>query len=262
MKRLALALAATFAILSAQPKTQPKKDFERYFLPTNGDTITINEIDNMRKFLRNNGWDGKTFESWLGTVNGVSKGFACNYDLSDTHITWRDALEYGGLCVNFSVFNAAAAKASGSEYAMAVIRGISVYLGKEGNVTDLKIPLMSETESHMVCFVKGKDGKIYAGSRGLEEVRGDTVDGFPIWENSGGSKDIVIYPLLENWPDGVEHGINILPNYLRWAFKNNYFVKINTDGFKEKDWEKTWPLVVEYLKRGYIIILTRGEPRW
>jgi hypothetical protein len=261
MKKLAVALAATFAILSAQPKTNPK-EFERYFLPTNGDTITIDRMDSMRKFLRNNGWDGKTFESWLKTVNGISKWLPYDYDASDTYITWTDAVDYGGLCVNFSVFNAATAKAAGLECALAVIRGASVWLDKEGNVTRLGPGLIPEPESHMVCFVVGKDGKIYAGSRGLSEVKRDTVDGFPIWENSGGAKDVILYPLLENWPDGVEHGTNILPNYLQWAFKNKYFVKINTDGFKEEDWKNTWPDVVKYLKKGYVVIFTRGEPKW
>ncbi len=261
MKKLALALAATFAILSAQPKTQPKKDFERYFLPTSGDTITINEIDSMRKFLKSNEWDGKTFESWLETVNRISKWFSYDYDMSDTHITWKDALEYGGLCVNFSVFNATAAKAAGLEYAMAVIRGASVWMDKKGKVTGLGSALVSETQSHMVCFVIGEKGKVYAGSRGVEEVRGDTVDGWPVWDHSGGTKNIVLYPLLDYWPEGAGRE-NIVDEYFKYKLKNDLVVKINTDGFGPSEWEALWPFVVKYLKNGYVVIFTRGEPKW
>ncbi|MEM4362200.1 MAG: hypothetical protein QXL47_00390 [Candidatus Anstonellales archaeon] len=253
-----MVFATTCALLFAQPKTQ--KDFERYFLPTTGDTITIHKIDSMRIFLKNNGWDGKTFESWLRTVNEIAKLFPYNYDTPDAHITWEDAVEYGGLCVNFSVFNATAAEAGKVEYVMAVIRGAYVDLDRKGNVMGLRPALTGE--GHMICFVLGNDENIYAGSRGLKEVKGDTVDGLRIWDYSEGTKNAVIYPLLKSWPEGVGHGTNVLASYFKWALENNQIVKINTDNLNKNAWRKTWLITLEYLKRGYIIIFTRGEDIW
>lgn len=258
MKKLAVALAATLAILSAKP-TETKKHFEQYFQPTHGDTITIHKTDSMRVFLKNAGWDG-TFESLMKTINDIR--FPDGYDENDNNYDWLDAINYGGVCIHGSIFLYTALKTAGFSPVMGIIRGCFVELDKKGDVVRISAGLVPENESHMVCFVE-KNGKVYAGSQGLEEVKGDTVDlGLTIWHFGSEYKNVMIYPLLTYWPKGAAFGDNVLPGYIDYLFKNGMFIKINTDGFSSSDWQNIWPDVVKYLKKGCMVVFTRGEPKW
>lgn len=261
MKKLVVALAATFTLLSAQPKTQPK-EFERYFLPTNGDTITIHNTDSMKVFLKNKGWDGKTFESLMKTINDID--FEHGDDSTDNNITWEDATNYGGFCIVGSTFIYTALKTAGLNPVFGVVRAAFVKLDKQGNVIGLSAGIVSEPTSHMICFVD-VDGKVYAGSEEIGDLDSDIIDpaiSSTVWDFAEGYKNVVVYPLMIKWPSEIEHGTNVVDNYLRYKFKHGLFVKINTDGFKPEDWEKVWLDAVEHLKKGYVIIFTRGEPRW
>ena len=259
MKKLAVALAATCTFLLAQPKTQT---FERYFLPTSGDTVTIEKIDSMKIFLKKNGWDGKTFESLVQTIDRIN--FPHWYDGTDKNFSWKDAVEYGGLCTVGSTFLYTALEAAGLDPVIGVVRAAYVEISKKGGVVKLGAGIVPEVTSHMVCLVN-VNGEIYAGAEKIRMIKGDTIDPIiarSVWDFAEGYKSVIIYPLMQAWPPEIENRTNVVDNYLRYKFENNLFIKINTDGFGPSQWKETWPVVVEYLKKDYVIIFTGGEGRW